>query len=78
MPLKGTRFESREDIMRNATAQLYMIPQKLSRNVSSNGRTAGRSMCITKSTTLKGIRVSDVKINVFLPTKGPILIEQAT
>ena len=28
MPLKGTQFESREDIMRNATAQLYMIPQE--------------------------------------------------
>ena len=28
MPLKGTRFESREDIMRNATAQLDMIPQE--------------------------------------------------
>jgi len=28
MPLKGTRFESREDIMRNATAQLNMIPQE--------------------------------------------------
>jgi len=28
MPLKGTRFESREDIMQNATAQLYMIPQE--------------------------------------------------
>ena len=28
MPLKETRFESREDIMRNATAQLYMIPQE--------------------------------------------------
>jgi len=28
MPLKGTRFESREDIMRNAMAQLYKIPQE--------------------------------------------------
>jgi transposase len=28
MPLKGTRYESREDIMQNATAQLYMIPQE--------------------------------------------------
>jgi len=28
MPLKGTRFESSEDIMRNATDQLYMIPQE--------------------------------------------------
>jgi len=26
--LKGTRFESREDFMRNATAQLYKIPQE--------------------------------------------------
>jgi hypothetical protein len=28
MPLKGALFESREDIMRNATAQLDMIPQE--------------------------------------------------
>jgi len=28
MPLKGTRFESSEDIMRNATAQLHMSPQE--------------------------------------------------
>jgi len=28
MPMKGTRFESRKDIMRNATAQLNMIPQE--------------------------------------------------
>ena len=28
MPLKGTRFESREDVMWNATAQLDMIPQE--------------------------------------------------
>jgi hypothetical protein len=28
MPMKGTRFKSREDIMRNATAQLNRIPQK--------------------------------------------------
>jgi hypothetical protein len=27
MPLKGTRFESREDIMRNATARLITIPK---------------------------------------------------
>jgi hypothetical protein len=27
MLLKGTRFESREDIMRNATAQLITIPK---------------------------------------------------
>jgi len=28
MPLKGARFESREDIMQNATAQLNMIPHE--------------------------------------------------
>jgi hypothetical protein len=27
MPLKGNRFESREDIMRNATARLITIPK---------------------------------------------------
>jgi hypothetical protein len=27
MPLKGTRFESREDIIRNATAWLITIPK---------------------------------------------------
>jgi hypothetical protein len=27
MPLKGTRFESREDVMRNATAWLTTIPK---------------------------------------------------
>jgi hypothetical protein len=36
---------------------------KLSRNVFSNDRTAGRSVCITKETTLKGIRVSDFQIH---------------
>jgi hypothetical protein len=28
MPLKGSRFESREDIMKNATAQLVAIPNE--------------------------------------------------
>ena len=28
LPLKGSRFESREDIMQNATAQLYSIPKE--------------------------------------------------
>ena len=32
-------------------------------NVSSNGKTAGRSVCITKETTLKGNKVSDIKVN---------------
>jgi hypothetical protein len=36
--------------------------KKLSRNVSSNGRTARRSVCITNETTLRGIRVSDIQI----------------
>jgi hypothetical protein len=28
MPLKGSRFERREDIMKNATAQLVAIPKE--------------------------------------------------
>jgi len=39
------------------------IHKKLSRNVSSNGRTAGRSVCISKETILKEIRGSDIQIN---------------
>jgi len=37
------------------------LHKNLSSNISSNGRTARRSVCITKETTLKGIRVSNVK-----------------
>jgi len=75
MPLKGARFELREGIMGNATAQLYKIPNKLSRNVSSNDSIAGRNVCITKETTLKGIRVSDVKTNncVFADQRSDII-----
>ena len=36
---------------------------RFQKKLSSNGRTAGRIVCITKGTTLKGIRVWDVKIN---------------
>ncbi|CAH2020622.1 unnamed protein product, partial [Acanthoscelides obtectus] len=36
-----------------------------------NGRSAGRSVCITKETNLKGIKVSDLQIdNICMPTKG--------
>jgi hypothetical protein len=57
MPLKGTRFESREDILRNATAWLITIPKDAFQKCFQQGGSAGRSVCITKETTLKGIRV---------------------
>ena len=60
MPLKGTRFESGEDITRNAMAQLYKIPQEAFQQWQDRWK---KCVCITKETTLKGIRVSDVKIN---------------
>jgi hypothetical protein len=63
MPLKGTQFESREDIIQNATAQLNVIPQEAFQKYFQQCRPAGRIMCITKETTLKRIRVSDMQIN---------------
>jgi histone-lysine N-methyltransferase SETMAR len=57
MPLKGARFESGEGFMQNATAQLNTIEKMSSRSVSNKGGNAGISVCITKGTTLKEIRV---------------------
>jgi hypothetical protein len=63
MPLKGARFESREDIMRKVTAQLNTFPKKMrSKSVSNNGGTAG---CITKGITLK-----DIRVNLFYMNKS--------
>ncbi|GFS93291.1 uncharacterized protein TNCV_2697541 [Trichonephila clavipes] len=56
-PLKGSHFESREEIMRNATTELNTIKKKTSRGFSSSGRIGGLSVCKHKGSTLKGIRV---------------------
>ena len=63
MPLKGTQFESREDIMRNATAQLDMIPQEAFQKCFQQWQDRWKKFVHYKETTLKGIRVSDIKIN---------------
>lgn len=60
MPLKGTRFHSRDD-MRNAPERLLTIPK--TRRVSNNEQGTLREVCITKQTTLKEISVSDFQIN---------------
>jgi hypothetical protein len=59
------------------TRRLCWTPfQKMrSRSVSNTGGTAGISVCITKGTTMKEIRVNLFYINVFLRTKGSILFE---
>jgi hypothetical protein len=59
--LKGSRFDSREDIMQNATKELRSLPEeafqkKLSRNASSSGRNVGLSVWCHRGPTLKGIR----------------------
>ncbi|PNF16911.1 hypothetical protein B7P43_G04214 [Cryptotermes secundus] len=75
MPLKGTQFESREDIMRNATARLITIPKDTFQKCFQQWRKRwekcvhyqgyyfewGLGFCTSKS------------INVFLPTKGSLL-----
>ena len=60
---KGPDFSQEKTLCGTRQPRCTWFHKKLSRNVSSNGRTAGRSVCITKETTLKEIRVSNVKIN---------------
>jgi hypothetical protein len=54
VPLKGTRFESREDIVRNATARLITIPKDAFQKCFQQWR---------KRWDLKGIRVLYLQIN---------------
>jgi hypothetical protein len=50
------RFEDVDTIKQNATSTLYTIPKTLSKNVSSIGRTAGRSVSAHKESFLKIIK----------------------
>jgi len=59
--LKGTRFESRDIIIRKTTAKLYSIRKRHSRNAANNGGTAGTSVFSHKETASKGIRVADLQ-----------------
>ena len=71
-----TRFESRDDIIRNTTAKLYSIRKEAFRHASNNGRTAGISVFTHKGTTSKGIRVADLQAcKCVFPAKGRILFE---
>jgi len=60
---KGPDLSQERILCRTRQPSWTWFHKKLSRNVSSNGRTSGRSVCITKETTLKGIRVSDIQVN---------------
>lgn len=53
MPLKQTRFQTREDIMQNATDHLRAIPK----DASNSGRSVGRSVWRLKETILKEISI---------------------
>jgi hypothetical protein len=62
MQLKGTRFDSRDGIIRNTRPSCTPFAKRHSRNASNNGRTAGRSVFSHKETTSKGIRVADLQV----------------
>jgi hypothetical protein len=53
---KGTRFDSRKDVIQNMTAQPHNILNKPFRSASNYGRTTGLSVWSHKGRTLKGIR----------------------
>jgi predicted N-formylglutamate amidohydrolase len=57
MQLKGTRFESRDDIIRNTTAKLYSIPEMLRTMAEPLGEVFSH-----KETTSKGITVADLQV----------------
>jgi hypothetical protein len=59
----GPDLSQEKTLCRTLQPSWTWFHKKISRNVSSNGSTAGRSVCITKETALKGIWVSDVQIN---------------
>lgn len=64
MSLKETRFESREDIKRNATRlSCTLFPKRASWNASKIGGIVERSLCSSKASTLKRIMVSDLQVS---------------
>ena len=56
-PLKGSRFESKEEIMRKRQRRWTPFQKKTSRDVSSGGLIGGISVCKHQGPTLKEIRV---------------------
>ncbi|PNF38932.1 hypothetical protein B7P43_G07456 [Cryptotermes secundus] len=62
MPLKGTRFESREDIMRNAMAWLITIPKDVIQKCFQQWQKRWEKRVHYQETTLKGIRVLYLQI----------------
>ncbi|GLV36049.1 hypothetical protein CBL_01813 [Carabus blaptoides fortunei] len=55
MPLKGIRFQSREDKMQKSPEQLRVIPKKLFSDTSGNGRSVRRRVKLFKGSALKRI-----------------------
>jgi hypothetical protein len=53
-PLKGSHFDSHEDIMRNAMKELRSLPEEAFQKCS--GRNVGLSVWSQKGPTSKGIR----------------------
>ena len=54
---------SRKDTMQNAMDLLNTIPKDVFQKCFNNGRTAGKSVCTPKETTVKGIRISAPQVN---------------
>ena len=53
--LKGRRFQSKEDIMKNRRRSLGAFRRRSLRDVLRSGRSAGKSVCTAKGNTLKEI-----------------------
>jgi len=56
LPLRGTRFQSIEDIKENSQRELKSIPENAIKNVLTIGLFVGRSVLFRKRPTLKAIQ----------------------
>ena len=78
--LKGTRFESRDDITRNTTVKLYSIRKEAFQKCFEQWRNRWGEVCsVTRRLFRRGLWLQTTRhVNVFFPAKGRILFEHAT
>ena len=78
--LKGTRFESRDEIIRNTTAKLYSIRKEAFQKCFKQWRNRWEKVCsVTRRLLRRGLGLqTSRRVNVFFPAKCQIIFEQAT
>ena len=78
--LKGTQFESRDDIIRNTTAKLYSVRKKVFQECFEQWRNRWENLCsVTWRLLRRGLGVqTSWRVKTFFPAEGRILFERDT